>query len=500
MTKILEVCNLVKIFNNRKVLDDFNFDLNEGEVHAILGENGSGKSTFVNILAGNFSKDEGEIYLYGNKVEIESPVIARKLGMSFIFQNSFLYDNRTVAENILSNDLPSKGIFHLVNKKLMNEEAANILNKLEFPINPFWVVRDLNLPQKRMVEIAKALSKNAKILIMDEPVSSISYKECNVLFDRINHLKDNGISIIYISQRLQDIEKIADRVTMLSDGKVVFQGKMDGKVMKDVIAFMSQNSQVNRYPRLDVAKGKQLFCVKKVSSLNGSIRDIDLSLHAGEAIGITGLIGSGREELGRLLVGRDKKGSGTFYVHGKKTLIKSPKDALEKGIAYVADDRIFEGLYINLKISNNLMSIRHLKSRKQIIRLNKEKLYASHILRKMKMNLPAEFKIHTASGGNQQKIMLLKWFYPEFKIYIINEPTKAVDIASKSDIYNIFGDLLRKGAGLIIISSDVEELLGICDRIFVMNSGKIIKELKREDTNIDQIYEYFYKDSFDSAQ
>jgi len=168
MTKILEVCNLVKIFNNRKVLDDFNFDLNEGEVHAILGENGSGKSTFVNILAGNFSKDAGEIYLYGNKVEIESPVIARKLGMSFIFQNSFLYDNRTVAENILSNDLPSKGIFHLVDKKLMIEEAASILNKLEFSLNPFSVVRDLNLPQKRMVEIAKALSKNAKILIMDD--------------------------------------------------------------------------------------------------------------------------------------------------------------------------------------------------------------------------------------------------------------------------------------------------------------------------------------------
>jgi ABC-type sugar transport system ATPase subunit len=488
---VLKLEGISKLFNNQKVLNDINLELFKGEVHAIIGENGAGKSTLVKILAGVHKKDSGRIHVFGTETDINSPQHSMSLGISVIFQDSYLFDHFTIAENIFANRLPVKNkFFKFIDKQEIRNKSREILEKLDFPLNINSYVRDLNPAQKRMVEIAKAFCQNSGIIVMDEPTSSISDKETATLFKLIGTLKNNNISVIYLSQRLEDVLKISDRVTILRDGVIQCTAHPKSIDYPSVIKMMSGEDHINRYPKLNLPKGKEVFSVSNLC-IGNILKDVSFSLKKGEVLGFAGLVGSGRSELAQAIYGLKARDLGAFYIDGVKVKIKSPLDAIKLGIAYISEDRLEEGLFPNLKVKENMMVLDNFEQNPVLINSQRQQKIIEKYLKKINFS-PENMDKQVAflSGGNQQKIMLTKWFITNSRVFIFNEPTKAIDIPSKVDVYNIMGDLVRKGASLIVVSSDVEELIGICDRILVMHNGEIVKEFPRETATTEKIYRY----------
>jgi len=490
---ILKLSGISKTFGESMVLNAVDFEFYEGEIHAVIGENGAGKSTLVKILSGLYKKDSGDIYIDGKEVNINNPLDSINFGIATVQQDPFLFEHFTISENIFVEDIPLKyNKLEIIDRKKMYHEAQKILDSIDFPLKSDRLVSSLNLGQKRVVELARVIRKNARIIILDEPIASITDVESKSIINILNKLKSKGISIIYISQKLDDIIKTCDKISILRDGKVA--GCMSSKStdFHHLARMVLGDCLSERYPKLNVNKGEEVFAVENLNSGN-FLRNIGFSLRKGEILGITGLVGSGRTRLAKVIFGVEKKDSGTFYVDRLKANINSPKDAIDLGFAYVTEDRFSEGLFRNLDLLKNVFSVNDSDYNSFFINKKLENQLYSKYLKKVNLNLESNShkkNVMSLSGGNQQKIILLRWFVTTAKIFIFDEPTRGLDISSKVDLYNIMNNLTRKGGSIILISSDIEELIGMCDNVIVMSNGFIVAKLPKSQIDSETIYSY----------
>jgi ribose transport system ATP-binding protein len=487
---VLKLQHIRKTFPGVVALDNVHFNLRKGEVHVLLGENGAGKSTLVKIISGAYQKTNGQMSLYGKPVEIRNPKHAQKLGISIIYQEFNLVPHLTAAENIFLGREPvlHKGI---INQKKLMQNAQRILNQTGVDIRAGDLVRDLGVAKQQMVEVSKALSIQSRILIMDEPTSALTETEIKELFRTIRALKKKEVSIIYISHRLNELFEIGDRITVLRDGKYIGTRDIQRTDESELIQMMAARELKEHFPKKKAAMGKELLrvsglCRKRI------LKNISFHLNQGEVLGISGLLGSGRTELARSIFGADKIDSGEIHIKGQAQKITSPGEAIRLGIGFLTEDRKGQGLVLNLSVKDNicLPSI-HRLSRFGIMRTKKETETAAHFCRELNVKTPGlNQKTIYLSGGNQQKIVLSKWLCTQVDIFIFDEPTRGIDIGSKVEIYKLMNRLTQEGAAILMISSEIPEILGMSDRILVMCEGRIAGELSREEADQEKILKY----------
>jgi ribose transport system ATP-binding protein len=490
---IVELENISKSFPGVKALDQVSFTLKSGEVLGLLGENGAGKSTLMKILSGVYIKDGGSMEIFGKKVDFLTPVTAQKMGIAIINQELNLCDHLTVAQNIfLGRELITNGI---LSDKHMNAEAHKILEKFQIDINPETVVGDLPVSKKQLVEIAKALSTDAKILIMDEPTSALTSKEINNLFAIIKRLKAQGCGIVYISHRLEELQYIVDRVMILRDGKYITTMDFKATTLSEIISYMVGREITEKFPRVEEKVGEEIFEVRNLNA-GRMVRNISFSLYKGEILGIAGLMGAGRTETTRAIFGADPKESGQIFIDGEEVRIRRPMDAIKAGLVLVPEDRAKNGLCTKLSVKENitLPNLDIIASKLGLVNRKKEEKITETSIKNFDIKLAnAEVLADSLSGGNQQKVIVSKWLARNSKVIMFDEPTRGIDVASKVEIYQIMNDLKSKGIGVLFVSSELPEILGISDRILVMADGKITKELDVKDATQDLILEYATK-------
>lgn len=484
---LVQMKNIAKSFSGTKVLKGVNLELGHGEILALLGENGAGKSTLMKILSGIYSKDSGEIYLDGELCHFQNPKEAQNKGVAIIHQEMNLCNDLSVSENIFLGREVMDGL--RLNHKKMDEEAQKILDDLGISMKSTELAGDLKVSEQQMVEIAKALSQDAKVLIMDEPTSALSRKEIEDLFRVIRKLRDEGRGIIYISHRLDELRAIADKVSILRDGENVISGDLKDFSIDDIIRHMVGREIQDKFPRILCEKGKEIL---RVESLNAGpkVRDISFSLYEGEILGIAGLMGAGRTEMTRALFGVDEKTSGKIYLFGEEVKTNTPKDSIELGMALIPEDRRKDGLCTDLSIRENI-SLPNLDSMKNSLGVLSKELELKISEDTIKsLNVKAkdrEMISKNLSGGNQQKVVLGKWLVRNPKVILFDEPTRGIDIGAKVEIYQIMNELKKKGVGVLFISSEMEEVLGMSDRILIFCDGRITGELSREEANQENI-------------
>ena len=484
---LVQMKNIAKSFSGTKVLKGVNLELSHGEILALLGENGAGKSTLMKILSGIYSKDSGEIYLDGELCHFQNPKEAQNKGVAIIHQEMNLCNDLSVSENIFLGREVMDGL--RLNHKKMDEEAQKILDDLGISMKSTELAGDLKVSEQQMVEIAKALSQDAKVLIMDEPTSALSRKEIEDLFRVIRKLRDEGRGIIYISHRLDELRAIADKVSILRDGENVISGDLKDFSINDIIRHMVGREIQDKFPRILCEKGKEIL---RVESLNAGpkVRDISFSLYEGEILGIAGLMGAGRTEMTRALFGVDEKTSGKIYLFGEEVKTNTPKDSIELGMALIPEDRRKDGLCTDLSIRENI-SLPNLDSMKNSLGVLSKELELKISEDTIKsLNVKAkdrEMISKNLSGGNQQKVVLGKWLVRNPKVILFDEPTRGIDIGAKVEIYQIMNELKKKGVGVLFISSEMEEVLGMSDRILIFCDGRITGELSREEANQENI-------------
>ena len=484
---VLRMEHITKTFPSVVALDDVSIDLKKGEVLGILGENGAGKSTLIKILSGNYIKDSGDIYVDGQKFEIKGPAEAMASGIRVIYQELNTLNNLTVTENIFIGEQIIKGPFRIVDWKAMTRRANELLETLNVKLDPNAIIGDLTVSEKQIVEIAKAISQEAKILVMDEPTAALSEEEIQTLFKIIKTLKSKGVSIIYISHRLKEIFEITDRVTVLRDGKKVGTLKTKGTDANELVIMMVGRDIKDMYPKREVPIGETIMEVKNLTA--DGFSDVSFNLKKGEILGIFGLIGSGRTALVKALFGANKIKCGEIFVIGKKANIKSPKIARDEKIGLVPLDRKVEGLALLMGVKENitLANIDDLGSSFLITRaLEREK--ASRWVNEIGIKAPTiEQEVNSLSGGNQQKVVLAKWLESGSQIIILNEPTRGIDVGAKIEIYKLMQKLCEKGASIIMISSELPEIMSIADRIIVMSKGRFTAEYSRKKASEEEL-------------
>jgi ribose transport system ATP-binding protein len=491
----LQMQHISKTFPGVTALDEVSFDLRKGEVHVLLGENGAGKSTLMKILSGAYQKSAGQIFLNGQETEIRTPKHAQELGISIIYQELNLVPQLSAAENIFLGREPML-YSHLpwipwlpwpIDRKAMEQAATQILTGLGAGIDVRRPVRELSIAQQQMVEVAKAISLDARILIMDEPTSALTEKEIAELFARIRQLKAAGVSIVYISHRLEELFEIGDRVTVLRDGKNVGTHEIRDVTKADLIQLMVNRELTNQFPKVRAAQGAEVL---KVENLNNDVlKGINFSLHRGEVLGIAGLLGSGRTELARAIFGVDRIESGNIYVKGKPHQIKSPRQAINLGIAFLTEDRKTQGLVLVLSVKENicLPSVERF-SRLGLVSAKEEDRVAERFVRDLRIKTPGTHqKVINLSGGNQQKVVLSKWLCRQADIFIFDEPTRGIDVGSKAEIYQLMNELTASGVAIMMISSELPEVLGMSDRILVMHQGRITGGLAAEEATQEKL-------------
>lgn len=490
---IVELEHINKVFPGVKALDDVSFNLKAGEVHALLGENGAGKSTLVKVLSGVYKEDSGSIRIFNKKITDLTPKKAQELGVAIIHQELNLCPHLTVAENIfLGREISRSGVLAVHE---MSRQAKAVLDNLNIDISPEAIVGDLAVSKQQMVEIAKALSKNSKILIMDEPTSALSAKEIDDLFKVIRRLRDSGCGIIYITHRLEELHHIADRVTIMRDGRYINTMNFADTTISEIISNMVGREIKQKYPRISVKRGKKIFEVKNLNA-GRMLRNISFELYEGEILGIAGLVGAGRTETTRAIFGVDPKDSGEIFLHGKPVEINKPIDAIKAGIVLVPEDRKKDGLCTKLSIRDNiaLPNLDILSKGMQMVDRKKEKTMVDKAVKALDIKLAdIEADAGSLSGGNQQKVVLGKWLMRKFKVVIFDEPTRGIDVAAKVEIYNLMNGLKRQGIGVIFVSSEMQEILGISDRVLVMCEGRITGEFDIKDVTQNLIIEYATK-------
>ncbi|HEY8392716.1 MAG TPA: sugar ABC transporter ATP-binding protein [Capillibacterium sp.] len=493
MGNIVELKQISKSFPGVKALDSVDFTLKAGEVLGLLGENGAGKSTLMKILAGVYTKDEGRIKIFGQEVEHLTPLTAQKLGIAIINQELNLCDHLTVAQNIfLGREILRRGVLH---EKKMNAAARKLLEEFQIEIDPETMVGDLPVSKKQLVEIAKALSVEAKILIMDEPTSALTAKEIDNLFTIIKRLKEQGCGIVYISHRLEELQYIVDRVLILRDGKYIIDKPFKETTLSEIISYMVGREIKEKFPRVEEQVGETIFEVRNLNA-GRMVRNISFSLRKGEIVGIAGLMGAGRTETTRAIFGADPKDSGQILIDGKEVEIREPRDAIKAGLVLVPEDRARDGLCTKLSVRENvaLPNLDFLSSKLGLVNRKKEAEVTARAVKNFAIKLAnPEVEAGSLSGGNQQKVIVSKWLARNSKVVIFDEPTRGIDVASKVEIYQIMNDLKKKGIGVLFVSSELPEILGISDRILVMADGRITKELDVKEATQDLILEYATK-------
>lgn len=468
-----------KSFGGVKALNGVNFAVKRGEIHALVGENGAGKSTLMKILSGAYQKDGGTIEIDGKPVEIGSPRRGKELGVGIIYQEFELAGDLTVAENIFLDHLSSG---KLINWKRLYEKADAVLHSLNFEINVKSRVQDLSVAYQQMVEIAKTLSQNARILILDEPTAVLSPKETAALFETLNKLRGEGVSIIYISHRMEEIFQIADSITIMRDGEVTGTGRRDEMEMNQVIELMIGRKLSTMFPPRSVKIGEEILRVKELEG--DAFHRISFAVRRGEVLGISGLVGSGRSEIVRAIFGADRKKSGKVYLNGQEVTIRSPKDAVRLGIGLIPENRKEQGLVLDFPIKHNITmpNIRSVRGALGIIRRGRENRLAESLVEKLSVKTDSiDEAVHQLSGGNQQKVVLAKWFNTDSQVIIFDEPTRGVDVGAKIEIYNLINEFAKQGLGVIIISSELNEIIGMCDRTIVIDNGEKKGELEKEE-------------------
>lgn len=487
---IVQLSHISKSFPGVKALDDVQFDLRAGEVMALLGENGAGKSTLMKILSGVYVRDEGEMLIFGQPVGDLTPKKAQGLGVAIIHQELNLCRHLTVAENIfLGREEATGGV---LNNGKMRAEARQVLESLKIDLNPDTVVGDLPISKQQMVEIAKALATNARILIMDEPTSALTSKEIEDLFNIIRHLRQSGVGIVYISHRLDELQHIVDRVTIMRDGKYILTDDFKNLSMDAIIENMVGREIKEKFPRVETPRGKKIFEVKNLNA-GRMVRDVNLELYEGEIVGIAGLMGAGRTETTRAIFGVDRKTSGEILLDGAEVKIDHPMDAIKAGIVLAPEDRKKDGLCTKLSIRENiaLPNLDIVCNKAGVVNRRKEREMVSNARSTLavKMSSP-EANANSLSGGNQQKLVVAKWLARNSRVVIFDEPTRGIDVAAKVEIYNLMNQLKQEGIGVLFVSSEMPEVLGIADRIIVMCDGRITGELDPKQTTQNEILEY----------
>lgn len=483
----LEMRGIRKTFPGVIALDDVNFNLLPGEVHILLGENGAGKSTLMKILSGAYQKDSGQILINSREIEIRSPKHARELGISIIYQELNLVPHLSAGENIFLGREPSS-LPGVVDHRMMYESSRQILLGLGVDFNPRCLVRELSVAEQQMVEIAKAVSLDASILIMDEPTSALTEREIKELFTRIRKLRADGVSIIYISHRMEELFEIGDRVTVLRDGRLVGTRSISEVSKPELIRMMVNRELTQQFPKVAAKRGEEVLRVEHLSR-HESVKDVSFSLYEGEVLGISGLLGSGRSEVARLIFGLDKRTAGNIYVKGKLTKISSPRQAINLGIGFLTEDRKTEGLVLALSTRENicLPSVERF-SRFGVVRIREEQQAALHYIKELRIKATGlRQKVMFLSGGNQQKVVLSKWLCCQGSILIFDEPTRGIDVGSKAEIYQLMNGLTAAGAAIIMISSDLPEILGMSDRILVMHQGRLSGEFAASEATQEKI-------------
>lgn len=502
---VLEVKGLKKHFAGVQALNGVDFILKKGEAHALVGENGAGKSTLIKSLTGIYRPDGGEILLDGKPYAPQHPREAFDLGISVIHQELNLLPELDVAANIFMGNLPTKRN-GLIDKKRMYEEAGHYLELLGLDFSPRTKIKKLSISQAQMVEIAKSLSHNAKIIFMDEPTSSLSPTEQEKLFQVIRDLKERGVSITYVSHRLEEIMDICDRVTILRDGQLVTSMDIKDTNMDEIITRMVGRDLSNRYPKMQITPGETLLEVKHLSK-SGVLHDISFSARAGEILGISGFVGAGRTELVRAVFGADPVDSGEILIEGKKVQIRNVTDAVNHGIALLTEDRKNQGLLLNMSIKDNISvsGLNCIKTKPKFFKgpfVDKKAVAenAKYYVDVIKIKTPSlKQLVKNLSGGNQQKVILGKWMSVNAKIIIFDEPTRGIDIGAKAEIYMLMEQLAKAGAAIIMISSELPEILNISDRILVMRYGHITARLTAREATEELIIHYCAKEVKDES-
>lgn len=482
----IELKGVSKIFPGVRALNLIDLDVYPGEVLGLVGENGAGKSTLIKILTGAHRNDEGTINIEGKETVINGPKHAMELGITAIYQELNIVKQLTVAENVFLGREVKKG--RLLDRTHMIQRASELLKDLGQEINPKLPINMLGVGQQQMVEIAKALSVKTKVLIMDEPTASLSNREVKELLRTVKSLRSKGIGIVYISHRLEEILEICDRVTVMRDGEKVKTLEKSEITTDTLIKLMVGRNLQEQFPKVETQKGEEALRVEGLSR-NGVFQNINFGVRRGEILGLAGLVGAGRTEVMRVIFGADSKDAGEVYVHGKKVKIKSPRDAMGNKIAFLTEDRKGQGLILDNTVAFNMNISSFNKVKKGLLlSASKSKQRCIENIKKLNINPPLDsFIVRQFSGGNQQKVVIAKWLNTDADIYIFDEPTRGIDVGAKVEVYNVMNELVSKGAAIIMISSEMPEVLGMSDRIIVMHEGNITGEFNRKEANQENI-------------
>src|SRR5467141_2148174 len=478
-----------KSFPGVHALSGCRFELRSGEVHALVGENGAGKSTLMKVLAGVYSKDAGRLRYKGAEVEIPSPRAAQQLGISMIHQELNLMGHLTVAQNIFIWREPRRARGSLDERKL-NDNARRLLETLRLDLDPRTRVSNLTVATQQMVEIAKALSFNSEVLIMDVPTAALTEREIDDLFRIIRQLRDRGVGVVHISHRLQELKQISDRVTVMRDGRYVDTLATADANIDQIISMMVGRTIFESGPELPEHPSTDVVLEVRNLNLGRSIRDVSFQLRRGEILGIAGLVGAGRTEVARAVFGADRLDSGEIFVKGTKVRINSPTDAVEHGIGYLSEDRKRDGLALGLNLETNLVlaALRRFLGPLGWVRSGVTRAAADLQVRNLAIKIPSlKQTVRNLSGGTQQKVVVGKWLTAETEVLIFDEPTRGIDVGAKSEIYRLLNDLSREGKAIIVISSELPEILRISHRIVVMCEGRITGALTVEDATQERI-------------
>ncbi len=487
---MIQMSGISKAFSGNVVLRDVQFELLNGEIHALMGENGAGKSTLMKILSGIYTKDNGEVRVDGQLMDFKSAKDSEKQGIHVIHQELNILPDLTVAENLFLGKELKYGL-GILKRKEMEQETKKLLIKLGLDIHPRTRAGDLSVGKQQIIEIAKAIASDAKYIVMDEPTAALTDREIQTLFKTVRELKSKGISFVYISHRMEEIFAICDRITVLRDGAYVGVKKIPETTFDEIVAMMVGRQLGERFPSRSVKIGNKKLEVKGLSS-DDAFQDVSFTLHQGEVLALAGLMGAGRTEIAESLFGYRKSTQGEIFLDGQKVHIRTPMEAMKLGIGLVTEDRKSEGLILDFSIKENIMLANLEKGSKAgVIKPSKENELVQNYINQLRIrSSSAEQPVKSLSGGNQQKVVIAKWLGTHPKILILDEPTRGVDIGAKKEIYHIINQLAEAGVAILMISSELPEVIGMADRVLVMQEGKLTGVVEKDEMTQERIMHY----------
>jgi len=486
---LLRMANISKHFPGVQALDNVDFEVYPGEVVGLLGENGAGKSTLIKILSGVYTRDQGSIYFRGESIDPKNPQESQSLGISTIYQELALVPQLSVAENLFLNREPRRiPALGMVDFKKMEADARHILGDLGVDIPPNKLVKDLTVAAQQMVEITKAISRNAQLILMDEPTSALSNKEVKAIFEIMNRLKEKGVAVVFISHRLEEVMKIVDRVIVMRDGQRVGELPIQDASMEKIIRLMV-GREVGLFHKVKSEIKEPVLEVRGLSG-NNLVKDVSLTVHKGEIVGLAGLVGAGRTDVARLIFGADKRTSGTILINNEPVHINNPSDAVENGIGWVPEDRKHQGLVLSMNMKENasIAILQRISNLVGMISLRQQNEIVENYVQKLNIATSSlDKQVNELSGGNQQKVVLAKWLATKPKVLIMDEPTRGIDVGAKAEVHALIGQLAKEGMGILMISSEMPEIMGMSDRVIVMCQGRITGEFDASSCDQEEI-------------